>query len=473
MSHPQAPPIRVLLAEGDAALAQALEESCTAAIAGPVAVARASGAAEARDALAEGEFDLIIEDLAAGAGVFRAAAGEHPGVPVIVLAELGDAGIVNELLAAARKEDLFGIDEERPMIAFYGRDQLDGCRTAIQALLRALAELAAIEIRPAPPLELTISETRALQIFARRTGASCAEVTRLSGGLSGVKTVVLDAVDASGMDTAHVVGKLSDVRTIPGGVDGYENAIPYLPAGLGAAMAGVVSAGAGDSGAVFYRLADDYRRSWFECLADDPVGAAAAVRRLHGRFADRYVDDPSQARTLLEIRRSIYSDAELSEAVAPVPDISALHRLEIETSRGIQHRDLHGLNLLVSDSNEPLLIDYDNYAPANCALDPVTLELSAIFHRDEGAQRARRGWPSTEQARTWVDLDAYLEDCPYPEAIRACRDWAEDAAASPLEVSATLVGCSIRQFWFDNTDKQLAAALVEAGAEDLRAGAGR
>jgi hypothetical protein len=32
-----------------------------------------------------------------------------------------------------------------------------------------------------------------------------------------------------------------------------------------------------------------------------------------------------------------------------------------------------------------------------------------------------------------------------------------------------LVGCSIRQFWFDNTDKELAAAFVEAGAEQLGA----
>ena len=170
---------------------------------------------------------------------------------------------------------------------------------------------------------------------------------------------------------------------------------------------------------------------------------------------------------MLEIRRSIYSDAELAEAVAPVPKIDHLNDVEVQISRGIQHRDLHGLNVLVSDSNEPLLIDYDNYAPANCALDPITLELSTIFHRDEGAQAARGDWPSAEQARAWFDLDAYLEGCPYPEAIRACRAWAEEAAASPGEIAATLVSASIRQFWFDNTDKELAGAMVEAGGGEL------
>ena len=462
-------PIRVLLAEDDAAVADRLRQGCLEAIDGEVAVTLAPSSAEARAALVESEFDLVVEDMAEGLVLFHEVVEAHPGVRVAILAELGEPSTVNELLGSARREDLYGLDNELPMISFHLREQLEECVRGIQDTIRATAEVASIPVELEPPLELSTSEARTLQIFARRTGAARATATGLGGGLSGAKTVVLDAADEAGMKTAHVVGKLSEVRTIPGGVDGYENAIPYLPAGLGAALAGVVSAGAGNTGAVFYRLADDYRRTWFECLGSSPEDAATAVRRLHQRFAARYADDTHERRTVGEIRRSIYSDAELVEAVATPPNIEAIESIEIEASRGIQHRDLHGLNVLVSDSNEPLLIDYDNYAPANCALDPITLELSAIFHRDEGAQSARDGWPSIEQARSWADLDAYLEGCPYPEAIRACRAWVEEAAASPQEVRATLVGCSIRQFWFDNTDKELAAAFVEAGAEQLGA----
>jgi hypothetical protein len=177
-----------------------------------------------------------------------------------------------------------------------------------------------------------------------------------------------------------------------------------------------------------------------------------------------------QTQPLGEIRRKVISDEELATAVAPYPDIEHLQGIEVATRRGIQHRDLHGLNVLVSDSNEPLLIDYDNYAAANCAIDPVTLELSAIFHRDEAAQRARGDWPSVKAARAWSDLDAYLEGCPYPDAIRACRVWAADAAASKEEMAATLLSAAIRQFWFDNTDKELATAFVEAGIAALPGG---
>jgi hypothetical protein len=461
-------PLRVLIVEDEAARATQLRDACLGAIEREVDVEVVGDGGAGSALLAEREFDLVVDDAAGGLAFFHEVAEAHPGVPVIALSNLGTPAIVNELLAEARREDLFGLDDERPMVAFHWHEDLDECVTAIEAMLRATAEVASIPVHAEPPLELSTSETRALQIFARRTGAVEARVTGLGGGLSGAKTVVLDTGDASGMSTSHVVGKLSHVTAIPGGVDGYENAIPYLPAGLGAALAGVVSAGAGDVGAVFYRLADDYRRTWFECLADSPADAAHAVRRLHERFAGRYASDPHERRTVLDMRRSIWSDEEMAEAVAEVPDIAAIEAIEIQTSRGIQHRDLHGLNVLISDENEPLLIDYDNYAPANGALDPVTLELSAIFHRDEGAQAARGGWPSPAQAANWTDLDSYLEGCPYPEAIRACRAWAEDAAASEQEVLATLVGSAIRQFWFDNTDKELAAALVEAGSAKLR-----
>jgi DNA-binding NarL/FixJ family response regulator len=462
-------PIRVLLVEDEGERAERLREACVGGSDGQVAVSAAADGGDARRMLDEGEFDLVVYALAEGTALVRELRERHPGVPVIVHAGAESLGSINELLALARQEDLFGTDTERPMIGFHPDDELDGCADAIRAAIAGYSEVAKLAIEAATPLELTTSEARAVQIFARRTGASAVKASRLGGGLSGAKTVIVDATDGSGMRTAHVVGKLAPVEAIPSAVDGYEHAIPHLPAGLGAGMAGVVSAGAGDVGAVFFRLADDFHRTWFECLGDAPADAAAAAARLHARFRDRYGEAPVEGESVIELRRDVISDDELTEAVEPVPSIRHLEDRVVEVRRDIQHRDLHGLNVLVSDSNEPLLIDYDNYAPANSALDPVTLELSALFHRDEGAQAARRGWPSSEQARGWFDLDVYLVGCPYPEAIRACREWALDAAASPGELAATVIAVALRQFWFENTDKRLAATLIEAGESRLTA----
>jgi CheY-like chemotaxis protein len=460
-------PIRVLIVEDDPAVAERLSGACTGATGQTVEVSVAADAAAAEEHLAQGDLSLIIHDLAGGFGLLREITEDHPGVPVILVAALDDPTAAAELLAAGRQEDIFGTDTEEPMVAFVPEHDTDKAADLAAATVARIAEVASLPLDLAPGLELSTGQKRALQIYARRTGAATAEVTGLSGGLSGAVTVIVDTADASGMQTGHVVGKLAPVKTVPGAVDGYENAIPDLPAGLGAGLAGVVSAGAGGTGAVFFRLADDFSRTWFECLGGSPADAARACSRLHERFADRYPDAPRERLTVGAIRRAIVSDAEMSEAVAPPPDLSHLEDVEIEVARGIQHRDLHGLNVLVSDSSEPLLIDYDNYDAANCCLDPVTLELSTVFHRDEGAQTARKGWPSAEQARAWFDLDAYLEGCPYPEAIRACRAWAEEAAGSEEELAATVLSAALRQFWFENTDKEIAAALVSAGEKRL------
>lgn len=462
-------PIRVLVVEGDAETASYLEAACGDATDGEVKTSVAATAEAARALLADGEFDLVVDDLGGSADttLLRTIAGEHPGVPVIVLSGGHPPEVIDDLLAAARQEDIFGTDSPAPMVMLRPREELRECVDVIRTVLGSMAELANVELEAEPPLELETSEARALQIFARRTGAATVRATGLSGGLSGAKTVIVDTADEGGMQTGHVVGKLAPVGSIPGAIDGYEAAIPDLPAGLGAALAGAVTAGAGSVGAVFFRLADDFGRSWFECLGSDPADAAEAVGTLHGRFADRYDEAPVESVRIDELRAGVVEDADFEKAGVPVPDLSDLASRQVEVARGIQHSDLHGLNVLVSDSNAPLLIDYDNYGPANCALDPVTLELSAIFHRDEEAQRARQGWPSAGQAAGWHDLDAYLEGCPYPEAIRACRVWAEDAAASEEEVAATLMSVALRQLCFENTDKDLARALADAGRSRL------
>jgi DNA-binding NarL/FixJ family response regulator len=465
---PESLPIRVLLIEDEPAKADEIAAACTSAIDSEAAVTVAADDEQATLHLSEEDFDLVVYDLAGGVELFREIGASHPGIPVVICASPSDLGVISELMAAGRREDVFGTDGSEPMVSFHPQDRLDDCIANVQRIIREYAELSAVEISLEEPLELETSETRALQIFARRTGAARAEVTGLSGGLSGAKTVVVDACAAGGMRTAHVVGKLSSVSTIPAAVDGYENAIPDLPAGLGAALAGVVTAGAGNTGAVFYRLADDYRRNWFDCLAESPEDAAEAVRRLHGRFAERYGQAPVEPISGQALRRGVVPDDWLAEAPAEVPDISEIESLELTVRRGIQHGDFHGLNVLVSDTCEPLLIDYDNYAVANCALDPVTLELSALFHRDEGAQAARQGWPDPETAARWFDLDAYVAGCPYPEAIRACRAWAVDAAADERELAATLWAVALRQLCFENTDKALANVMIEAGAAALQ-----
>jgi hypothetical protein len=94
-----------------------------------------------------------------------------------------------------------------------------------------------------------------------------------------------------------------------------------------------------------------------------------------------------------------------------------------------QHRDLHGVNVLIRDGEIPLIIDYGEVEQAPACLDPLVLELSLLFH--PGCTQVRNAWPSEAQSLAWHSLDAYVDGVPISPFVRACREWA--FAVEPLD----------------------------------------
>jgi hypothetical protein len=105
------------------------------------------------------------------------------------------------------------------------------------------------------------------------------------------------------------------------------------------------------------------------------------------------------------------------------------------------------------------LIDYGDIADGPPALDPVTLELSGIFHPDGVFYSSE--WPSVETAKKWGELDAYLSGCPHRDFVRGCRAWALDVAAGSREIAATAYSYLLRQLKYADTNKDRALALIE------------
>ena len=130
------------------------------------------------------------------------------------------------------------------------------------------------------------------------------------------------------------------------------------------------------------------------------------------------------------------------------------------------HGDLHGLNVLVTPEGEPTLIDYGEVRRANAALDPVTLELSAVFHPAGEGQLGR--WPTEAQCRNWADLDAYCQDSPIADFVRLCRAWAQAVMARESKLTATVYAYALRQAKYSNRSLPLAMAIAEGAYEALR-----
>ena len=462
------PPCRLLLIEDDHAEAAAIERECCP---DPDSVAFdvVNNGFEAEDALRTGEYDLIICDLALpadarlfepdtaeGLRLFELIREQSQGTPVIVLSGHADLHMMQRFFQANRDGDLYGTRTEQPLVQFFPKEDLPDCVDAVRSHIARTAVLDQLELELAPGLDLSLSDQRALKIYGRRTGATRGFAQPLAGGLSDAKTLKLSLTDAAGDSTGVVVAKLGDLRSITREAERYEQVAARLPVGLGAHILYVVEAGAGRRGALIYQLADEHTTSLFGLLGSHDPNAEAPTARLRERLTEWVATAPVVVRSLSEIRRPLISDMELRDSGVPIPEE---RDVEVTIHESMAHGDLHGLNVLVNPQGEPTLIDYGEVRRANAALDPVTLELSAVFHP---AMSGHLGaWPTEDQARNWLDLDGYCTGCPIEPFIRTCREWAVQVAASEEELAATAYAYAIRQAKYANPTLPLALAVAE------------
>ena len=107
-----------------------------------------------------------------------------------------------------------------------------------------------------------------------------------------------------------------------------------------------------------------------------------------------------------------------------------------------------------------MLIDFGDAGPSVASIDPVTLELSTIFHYQHTALPPR--WPTEAGISLWATPERYTDGCAFAPFIAACRTWALAEAASPDEVVAVAYAYALRQLRYADTNKALARALIRA-----------
>jgi CheY-like chemotaxis protein len=460
------PICRLLLIEDDPLQARTLERECCPDPAN-AAIEVATNGAEAERALRAGEYDLIICDLALpsdarqfepdtseGLRLFELIREQSQGTPVIVLSAQADLHMMQNFFKASRDGDLYGTQTEQPLVQFYAKWDLPDCVDAVQTHIARTSTLDGLELEFPTGLPYSMSDERALKIYGRRTGATRGLVERLDGGLSDAKTLKVSFTDSDGSSTGTVVAKLGSLHRVMNEWGKYNQLAAKLPVGLGAHVLFAVQAGAGQRGALIYQLADEYK-SLFGMVADRDPAAVLAATRLRERLTGWVDGAPIVVRSLADLRRPLVSDLELRRAGTTVPDE---RDVEVNVRETIAHGDLHGLNVLVSNTNEPTLIDYGEVRRANAGLDPITLELSIVYH--PAMEGKLGGWPSAAHASAWHDIDAYCDGCPVEEFVRICRAWAYDVSAGQEEVLATAYAYSMRQLKYGGSAVPLAMALA-------------
>ncbi|MCK3775233.1 phosphotransferase [Ensifer sesbaniae] len=431
--------------------------------------------------LREEDFDLIIIDRRIpsadgalddspehGFRVFQVARELCEGTPVWFLTGTEDPDFPVEINNNhGRRDDIHGAENPEPLCMVFWKRQLDDVLKHAREFAEQQARLSAIGVINAGAINLSRAEIKNLRIFGRRYGAAAIEVQALGGGLSAARVVKVIARNAAGAVVHTSVAKIGDLEAVRDEHRRYTAEITKLQAGGFPPLSIKIDAGSGAVGGVYYSIVGTSVSSLFDKIAaaDADVGQVpSAIQQIQqpwhlGRTAEQV--------TVGDIRRRFLVDTKIPDIEAELQDIdrTAVEKVVVTAARCSQHNDMHALNILFDDNARAMVIDFNDAGRSFAAADPVTLELSLIFHKDHAALGT--AWPTVDQIRRWADLEEYVQGCAFADFIRGCRGWAHDVAGSPQEVIAIAYAYGLRQLKYPDTRKDLARSLIMGAISSL------
>lgn len=445
-------------------------------------IENASNVDKARELIRSGFFDLAICDLklpigeggvpvdGAGEHVFQAIRELAPGLPVLFLSAYMTFDFAQLIVNKhAEKLDLYGDRKPVALYECHPKDRLQDALNSVRETIRKIDNLKAIEVSGVDaPVDLGPKEKRVLRIFARRMEGAVVRVRPLGGGLSGATTLEVQVRDASGHQCALAFAKLDELGSLKRELEMYDKYVAPL-GGIAsyAPRTGVVGGGAHDLGGIFYTIAADYRESLFDVLACSDQRASRVVGHLRAAQENWLMYSRVDTVTVASIRKLFVSNRTIESAADRLRGLpqTAVEALKIQLKQCPQHRDHHGLNVLVRDSDESLLIDYGDVERGPSCTDPLFLEFSLFLH--PRGQTLVGEWPSLHALGSWWALDEFLVDCPFPGFVRACRAWAFEVAEGEKMLLATAYALGLRALRFGGARQDAGITLAAASAKRL------
>ncbi len=434
---------------------------------------KVAGSRSAAFGLLENEFfDLIVLDLKIptiegaldadpehGHAVFAHSRTVAPGTPIFVLTGSPAEDFIPAMLKQQQQVDVWSEGRKVGTVVFLRKIKFDECPTMLSPIAAAIHGLSDVELDRGG-VNLTVQDDRLIRIFARKFGGTRCQISQIGGGLSGAKVVRVRVTDSGGARVHDAVAKLGSPADVRDEGIRFDNLVSRLDPGATPRKLAVLEFGAGALAGIFYGLAEGFESSAFDialCQDGRAARAVAGVEAATKRWTDGV---PQTRRTIRDVRQRVLGDETLTEILQtyPVNWVSDFESAQIQTRWACIHGDLHGSNILIATNGSAVLIDYGDVGDGPASLDPVTLELSLLFH-PQGVDLG--GWPSLDQARQWGSLDAYLEGCPAAEFVRGCRELAGRVSAGNREVAASAYGYLIRQLKYEDTRKDLTLALLD------------
>jgi len=404
--------------------------------------------------------------------IFQHVREQFPGTPVWFLTGTEDSDWASEMINDhARAGDLHGQAQQEQMYQVWWKKSVAACIGRVREFAAERSALGRIAVNVSEEMSsLGANESSVLRLFARRFQGTSIDVSPLGGGLSGsrvVKVVVKNAANGPLMIAVAKVARLGDIRDEE---KRYQGDVTRLAPGGFPPLNLTVDVGAGSEGGLFYGLVGDSLdalEGLFDRLAIDHAGVGsvpAEIRSIERRW---YQAKRTEEVQVGQIRRRLIGDAALHDVRPHLTDINIepIEATRVRVGHCCQHGDLHCANIVFAERGQAMLIDFGDVGESYSAVDPVTLELSTLFHKQRAVLGS--GWPTVEHIEHWTDVDRFSAGCPFEAFIRGCRSWARAEAGSSQEVVAIAYAFAVRQLKYCDTNKDWARALIQCCARTL------
>lgn len=422
--------------------------------------------------LEQEDFDLIICDLRIptttndldvdethGLAVHAAAQECCPGTPLIFLTAFATPRNIRQQLSTGMVADFYG-REAAPLVQLAIKDDPTECADLVAEFVSGLLSLESCAVECDDPVDPLL--VRATQVYAKRVNAVRAKLS-LSGGLSSAQVAQAIFHDRQGQ-TRSILIKLQGRKDALAEISNYNRNVPNkLQPGYFAPSVEPALHGLRKMAALYYTIANQHL-SVFKVLAEDPARAARIVTAIEEAHQPWTTETRQEEILVADLRRQRVSDSIIMEHASALGPSFQVEDLVVSMDRCTSHGDLHGENILVDSADRPTLIDYGDVGLANAALDPLTLELSLIFHT-AGPARVT-DWPTSAQLERWADLEVYIEDSPFTQFVSRCRSWAL-TIAQPETVYATAYVHAVRQLKYGDVPPAHAIAVARSAADAL------
>ncbi|GAB1044642.1 MAG: hypothetical protein SPiBPW_30110 [Shewanella algae] len=402
--------------------------------------------------------DDIVPNIYNGLNLASHIRSNYSGTPILILTGQQTEEAVEQFVED-QEPTTFWDGKRKSLVKVRPKRRVNEAIDLLSNAVRELNLIDDIEIQEIG-CQLDYLEKRVIRIFCKENSAIAARVKTLNDGLSSAKVLQVCLVNGFGADLPWTsLVKIDKKFKIDQESKNFRLYVNKLPVASYPNVLSEYVAGCAEKKGICYRFATHYDKNYFNFLTSDEEKTIIILNTLRD-ILSVWSDDKQVKSVSIANIRSLICPEHKYQALTEIRTRFGLDEFEkklLHANFSVQHADLHGLNILVSDSLNPIIIDYGDIKLAPSVLDIVTLELSQYFH----PHLRNGGECELHLFESWYDNERFIELNSFPRVARFLREWKTANCFMEREYIATVYAYALRQLTYKEPNDQIALKLIE------------